>query len=73
MKKIKYLHIDGFVAEVEVDLIESEPTDAWGPYLSKDDALLLDDVKQLIKRGDLTEAAKKANIYTLTPVATGDA
>ncbi|XOV83676.1 MAG: hypothetical protein ACFHXK_00880 [bacterium] len=73
MKKIKYLHIDGFVAEVEVDLIESELTDEWGPYLSKNDAFLLDDVKHLIRQGNLAEAAKMANIYTLTPVATGDA
>ena len=73
MKKIKYLHIDGYVAEIEVEVIESEPTDEWGPYLSIDDALLLDDVKRLIQKGDIAQAAKKANIYTLTPVAKGDA
>ena len=70
MKKTKYIHVDNFVAEVDVDLIESEPTDQWGPYFSLEDAYLLDDVKSLLKTGDISGAAKKARVFTLTPVAT---
>lgn len=40
MKKTKYLHVGEYVAEVDVDLIDSEPTDDWGPYLSLEDVYL---------------------------------
>lgn len=70
MKKTKYLHVDEYVAAVDVELIESEPTDDWGPYLSLEDAYLLDDLRDLLKRGELAEASKKARVFTLTPVAT---
>lgn len=70
MKKTKYLHVGEYVAEVDVDLIESEPTDDWGPYLSLEDVYLLDDVRELLKAGDIAKAATKARVFTLTPVAT---
>ena len=70
MKRTKYLHVGEFVAEVEVDLIESDPTDDWGPYLSLEDAYELDDIRELLKQGKLEEASTKARVYTLTPVAT---
>jgi len=70
MKKTKYLHVDGYVAEVDVELTESEPNDEWGPYLSLEDALLLDDVKELLRQNYIHEATKKARVFTLTPVAT---
>jgi hypothetical protein len=69
MKKIKYIHVNEYVAEVEVNLIESEPTDQWGPYLSLDDAYRLDDVKQLLQKGSLAEASRQAKIIMLTPIA----
>jgi len=69
MKKTKYLHVGEYVAEVDVELIESEPTDHWGPYLSLEDAYLLDDVKELLKSGDVIAASTKARIFTLTPIA----
>jgi len=58
------------VAEVDVELIEAEPTEEWGPYLSLEDAYFLDEVRELLKEGSVTEAAQRARIYTLTPVAT---
>ncbi len=58
------------MAEVDVDLIDTAPTDDWGPYLSLEDAYLLDDVKELLKVGDVTKASAKARVFTLTPVAT---
>ena len=38
----KFVHEGAFVAEVEVELIETE--DAWSPYLSLNDARKLDEV-----------------------------
>jgi hypothetical protein len=70
MKKTKYLHVGEYVAEVDVNLIDSARNDDWGPYLSLEDAYLLDDVKELLKLGDITKASAKARVFTLTPVAT---
>lgn len=68
-EKTKYLHVGEYVAEVDVNLIEAEPTDEWGPYLSLEDAYLLDDVREFLKQGDIAKAATKARIFTLTPVS----
>lgn len=55
------------VAEVDVDLIESE--DGWAPYLSLDDAYRLDDVREALRTGDLQRASQLASrIYRLMPV-----
>lgn len=70
MKKTKYLHVGQYVAEVDVDLIDAEPTDDWGPYISLEDAYLLDDVRELLKAGNIAAASAKARVFTLTPVAT---
>jgi hypothetical protein len=66
-KRIKYVHQDKYVAEVEINLIESE--DEWAPYLSVEDACKLDDVRALLRAGQIQAAARKARIYQLTPVA----
>lgn len=70
MKKTKYLHVGDYVAAVDVELLEAEPTDDWGPYLTLEDAYVLDDVRSLLKAGDISGASKKARVFTLTPVAT---
>jgi hypothetical protein len=55
------------VAEVDVDLIESEG--GWAPYLSLDDAYRLDDVREALRTGDLQRASQLASrIYRLMPV-----
>ena len=56
-----------FVAEVDVDIIEGEG--GWAPYLSLDDAYRLDDVREALRAGDLTRAARIAShLYRLMPV-----
>ncbi|MCG8448702.1 MAG: hypothetical protein MI725_03855 [Pirellulales bacterium] len=70
MKKTKYLHVGEYVAAVDVELIESGPNDDWGPYLNLKEAYLLDDIRELLKAGDISGASEKARIFTLTPVAT---
>ncbi len=66
-KRTKYIHEGKYVAAVDVQLIESE--DEWAPYLSVEDASKLDDVRDLLRSGQIQAAAKKAKVYLLTPVA----
>jgi len=63
----KLVHEGQYVAEVEVNLIDTD--DGWSPYLSLDDAYKLDDVREALRRGDLAKAGQKAKVFTLTPVA----
>ena len=63
---IRLIREGQYVAEVEVDLIETD--EAWSPYLSQEDAYKLDDVRDALRRGDLTGAGRLARVYALTPV-----
>lgn len=70
MRKKRYSKLvqeGGYVAEIELDLIESE--EGWSPYMSLDDAYKLDDVRDALRNGDLRRAARNARLYKLTPVA----
>ena len=49
--RTKLVHEGGYVAEVEVELIE--PDQGWSPYLTLDDACKLDDVREALRRGDV--------------------
>lgn len=66
MQRQKLVHEGQYLAEVDVELIES--SDAWAPYLSIADARRLDDVRSALRRGDVAAASKLARIYRLTPV-----
>lgn len=63
----KLLHEGEYVAEVNVELIETDS--GWSPYLSLDDAFKLDDVREALRRSDVKTASRHARLYTLTPVA----
>jgi len=63
----KLVQEGGFVAEVEVNLIESE--EGWVPYLSIEDAFKLDDVREALRCGDIQTAAKHGRIYALKLLA----
>lgn len=67
-KSTKRLVREGdFVAEVDVNLVETEG--GWTPYLSLDDAYGLDDVRDALRAGDVKLASRLANrVYRLTPV-----
>ena len=62
----KFLHEGDYVAEVDVELVETDT--GWSPYLSLDDACRLDDVRDALRRGDVRAATRLARVYTLTPV-----
>lgn len=66
-KKTKYIHEGRYVAEIEVEVLEDEG--GWSPYLSINDAYRLDDVRDALRKGDLSSAAKYGQIYELRPVA----
>ena len=66
-KHTKLIHEGKYIAEVEVELINTEK--GWSPYISLDDALKLDDVREALRTGDLKRAKQLATIYRLTPVA----
>ena len=66
-QKIKFIHERQFVAEVTVDVIESD--DGWSPSISLADAYRLDDVRRALKAGDLKAAAQYGPVYELRPVA----
>ena len=56
-----------FVAEVDVNLVDAEG--GWAPYLSRDDAYKLDDVRDALRAGDVRRASQLASrVYRLTPV-----
>ena len=62
----KFVHEGKFVAEVEVEFIETD--EGWSPYLSLDDAYKLDDVRDALRRGDIQNASRHSRVFTLTPV-----
>jgi len=66
-KHTKLVHEGKYIAEVEVELINSG--EGWAPYISLDDALKLDDVREALRKGDLQTAKKLAKVYILSPVA----
>ncbi len=58
-----------YIAEVEVELIDT--AEGWSPYLSLEDAYRLDDVREALRRGDVTAAGRFGRLFTLTPVVPG--
>ena len=69
MKKkhhIKLVHGGNYVAEVDIELIETGA--GWSPYLSLEDAEKLDDVREALRREDIDTASKLSKVYRLTPV-----
>ena len=63
----KLIHEGQYVAEVDIELIDTD--EGWSPYLSLDDALKLDDVREALRRGDIKSACRLSRLYTLTAVA----
>lgn len=64
--RVKYVHEGKYVAEVDVELVEDET--AWSPYLSVEDACRLDDVRDALRRGDISAASNLARVFRLQPV-----
>ena len=66
-KRTKYVHEGQYVAEVDVELVEDDT--GWSPYLTVADACRLDDVRDALRRGDISAASNLARVFRLQPVA----
>ena len=66
-KHTKLVHEGKYVAEVDIELIDTP--EGWSPYLTLEDAYKLDDVREALRKGDLDAASRLARLYTLTPAA----
>ena len=66
-KHTKLVREGTYVAEVDVELIQSDQPSA--PYLSMADARKLDEVRRALKQDNVASAAKLARVYRLTPIA----
>jgi hypothetical protein len=66
-KHTKLVHEGKYVAEVDIELIDT--SEGWSPYLALEDAYKLDDVREALRTGDLDTACRLARLYTLSPVA----
>lgn len=65
-KQTKYVHEGRYLAEVDVELLDTG--DGWSPYLPLEDAYKLDDVRDALRRGDLAAASRLSRVFALTPV-----
>ncbi len=65
--RTKLVHEGQYIAEVDVELLETE--DEWSPYLSLEDTYKLDDVREALRQGNIKAASQHGKVYTLTPVA----
>ena len=66
-KKVKYIHEGNFVAEVEVNIILDD--NQWAPYLSLDDAYMLDDIRDALRKKDFQSIPKNVKVYKMHPIA----
>jgi len=64
---LKFVHIGEYAAEVEVEVIYTD--DDWSPYLSLDDAMKMDDVREALRHHDFKTAQTLARVYKLAPLA----
>jgi hypothetical protein len=62
----KLVHVNEYIAEVDVELIYTE--DDWSPYLSTEDALKLDDVRDALMDKDIKRASQLSRVYKLLPI-----
>lgn len=65
-RQLKLIQAGEYVAEVEIELIYTD--EGWSPYLSVNDALKLDEVRELLRRREFVAAAHLARIFKLTPI-----
>ena len=66
-KRTKIVHEGKYMAEVDIELLQDET--GWSPYLSLDDAYKHDDVREALRRGDITAASRSSRVFSLTPVS----
>ena len=63
----RFAHAGRYAAEVSIELIPDD--DAWGPYLSMDDASKLERVQAALEKGEIAAAAREARVFELLPIS----
>ena len=63
----KLIHEGDYVAEVAVAVIDSD--EGWAPYISLDDASMLDEIRESLRRGDTRPALAHGRVYSVTELA----
>ncbi len=63
----EYIHEGRLVAEVEVDLIETDSE--WSPSYSIDDVRRMEAAREALRRGDLEAASRIGRVFEMKPVA----
>ena len=63
----RFVHAGKYAAEVQIERIPDDG--AWGPYISREDALKLERVEKALRAGDLDAARNEARVYEMTPLA----
>jgi len=66
-KSTRLVEEGNFVAKVSVTLLHDDS--GWSPYLSHEDMLKLDDVREALRRGDIDAAARHGQVFELKQVA----
>lgn len=61
---------DDYLAEVDVDLLYTD--DEWSPYLSVEDAVRLDEVREALRRRDIETAAKIGRVHRIVAITVKD-
>jgi hypothetical protein len=65
-RRTKFVREGEYAAEVEVELLDTG--EGWAPYLSLEDAQGLDEVREVLRRGDLQTANKLTREFRITPI-----
>ena len=65
-KHTKLVHEGKYVAEVDIEIIDSN--EGWSPYLSVEDALKLDEVRDALRKGEIQRAERYARVYEISRV-----
>jgi hypothetical protein len=66
-KAVKIVHEGKYAAEIPVELVED--SGGWSPYLPKREARKLDTVRQALRDGDLSTAARHGRVFELLPIS----
>ena len=66
-KQTKFLHEGNYVAQVEIELIDSNA--GWSPSMSLETAYILDDIRLALRQGDIQTAAKYATVFEMKQIA----
>jgi hypothetical protein len=60
---VEFVHVGKYAVEVPVRLIDEEG--GWSPYLTREDAKRLEDVRLALRRGDIETAARHGRVFQL--------